>query len=37
MHFAFDLHNRMDKHFSELISHFSLKVKLTKSLEMLLA
>jgi hypothetical protein len=36
MHFAFDLHNQMEKLFSELVSHFSLKVKMAKSLGMLL-
>jgi hypothetical protein len=35
MHFAFNLHNRMEGLFSELISHVSLKVKMTKPLEML--
>jgi hypothetical protein len=37
MHFVFDLHNRMDKLLSELISHFTLKVKITKPLEMIAA
>jgi hypothetical protein len=30
MHFAFDLHNRMDSFFSELVSYFSLNVKIAK-------
>jgi hypothetical protein len=35
MHFAFDLHNRMEGLFSELISYFSL-MKMDKPLGMLL-
>jgi hypothetical protein len=35
MYFAYDLHNRMNELLSELISYFSLKVKMTKALEML--
>jgi hypothetical protein len=35
MHFAFDLHNRMEGHFSELVSYFSLKMKMAKPLEIL--
>jgi hypothetical protein len=30
MHFVFDLHNRMDSFFSELVSYFSLNVKIAK-------
>jgi hypothetical protein len=30
MYFAFDLHNRMDSFFSELVSYFSLNVKIAK-------
>jgi hypothetical protein len=35
MHFAFDLHNRTEGLFSELVSHFSLKVKMDKPLGLL--
>jgi hypothetical protein len=28
MHFLFDLHNRMDSFFSELVSYFSLNMKI---------
>jgi hypothetical protein len=36
MYCAFDFHNWIDGLFSELVSHFSLKVKITKPLRMLL-
>jgi hypothetical protein len=35
IHFAFDLHNWMEGLLSELISHFSLTVKMARPLRML--
>jgi hypothetical protein len=34
MHFAFDLDNRMEGLFSELVSHFRLKVNMAKQVKM---
>jgi len=36
MHFAFDLHDRMECLFSELVSYFNLKMKIAKPLRMIL-